>query len=124
MFPGNSALCGMLQYYDAFLWLHVGATLHSREAQDDFIEGFRWIVERPAHGFQETFLHTTEQIEALRFKRKCEEIGIEFKSYKKEDFSLTEEDVELATGFFTSLVKRFRCPSRSSGDLHMDTTES
>jgi len=122
-FPDNSALCGMLQYYDAFLWLHVGATLPSREAQGDFINGFRWIVERPAYGIQETYLQTSDQIEALRFKSKCEQIGIEFKSYKK-DFSLTEEDVEMANGLFTRLVNYLRCPSRSSGDLQMDTSES
>ena len=123
MYPDNSSLCGMLQYYDAFLWLHVGYSMVDIEARDEFISGFRWIIERPSFGFMETNLSTDDMTHAYEFKRLCEEIGVEFKSYK-EDFSLTEEDVQVVTGLFTSIVKRLRCPSRSSGDLQMDLSES
>ena len=123
MFPDNSSLCGMLQYYDAFLWLHVGRNLTDIDARDDFINGFRWIVERPAFGFMATNLSTEDMLHAYEFKQLCQENAVEFKSYK-EDFSLTEEDVQMATGFFASLAKRLRCPSRSSGDLQMDLSES
>jgi len=114
----------MLQYYDAFFWLHVGSSLGSIEERDEFITGFRWIVERPAYGFMETNLSNDDLLQALEFKRICEHIGVNFTPYNKENFSLTEEDVEVATGFFTSLVRRLRCPSRSSGDLQMDLSES
>ena len=114
----------MLQYYDAFLWLHVGYSMTDTDARDEFITGFRWIVERPAYGFMETNLSNDDLLQALEFKKLCEQIGVNFTPYNKENFSLTEEDVEVATGFFTSLVRRIRCPSRSSGDLQMDTSES
>ena len=42
----------------------------------------------------------------------------------QENFSLTKEDVEMATGFFTRLLSNLRCPSRSSGDLQMEADES
>jgi hypothetical protein len=42
----------------------------------------------------------------------------------QENFSLTKEDVEMSTGFFTRFLSNLRCPSRSSGDLQMEANES
>jgi hypothetical protein len=74
----------MLQFYDAFFWLHVGANMTSIEAKEDFVKGFKWVVERPAYGFEETCLDTPDLMRAVDFEHYCvDQLGVNFTPYKK-----------------------------------------
>ena len=150
--PSPFILCNIFIFYDLDAWLHYGSTLNDNEALS-FIgeEHFGWVPSRPGYGFTEVKLPQEALDNAYRFKKWCVDQGLIFKKYElqdfdeedpwgdlqsapmasqeqttsdQENFSLTKEDVEMATGFFTRLLSNLRCPSRSSGDLQMEADES
>ena len=112
-YPSNSSLVEMFRFYDSNLWLHVGASLRNTDDRDAFIEGYRWVVERPAFGPTTVHLKTEDLIEALRFKLQCEEIGVVFASYDEPSSWGNDFEDEQGPSLIERLLQRLRCPSRA-----------